>query len=135
MAPIKYDLKQFTSDWHRPNYKSWLAGKVATGEIPAVGWEDRKKRNAWCSMDIITPPKPSLNPKQEADAGKIRVSYGASNGELEAQQQTETSFEENVERLTSENEKLAGALEPLKDLENPEPETAEDNNMEEKEDA
>lgn len=131
---IEYNLKQFTSDWHRPNYKAWLAGKVATGEVPAAGWEDPKKRNAWSSMDIITPPKPSLNPKQEADAGKVRVSYGASNGELEAQQQTGTSFEENVERLKSENEKLAEALEPLIELENPEPEAPENDDMDDTED-
>ena len=85
-------------------------------------------------MDIITPPKPSLNPKQEADAGATRVKEGFSNRELESQQQTGTSAEENAERLLTENKTLSIAREPIQELENPEPETAESDDLEGNED-
>ena len=107
---VEYYLKQFTSDFHRPRYKAWLNGKIATGEIVAPGWEDIKKRNAWSSMSIITPAKPSLNPLQEAKAGEIRVGMAASTGEYEAQQQTGTSFDENIDRIIIENPKLKEAF-------------------------
>ncbi len=103
---VEYYLKHFTSDFHRPNYKAWLAGKVATGEIPAAGWADFRKKNAWSGMNIITPPKPSMNPKQEADGALLRIGGALSNRELEAQQLTGTSFEENADRLKMENERL-----------------------------
>lgn len=111
---VEYTLKQFTSDWHRPNYEAWLAGKIATGEISAPGWEKPRSRNAWSSMSIITPPKPSLNPAAEATASKTRISEGISNREYESQQTTGTSAEENAERLLPENEKLSNANKPLK---------------------
>jgi capsid protein len=114
---IEFDLKQFTSDYHRPNYAAWLAGKVATGEIPAPGWENFRKRNAWSGVNIITPPKPSMNPKQEAEAANLRTGAGHSNHELEAQNLTGTSFNENAERLANENEKLVISLEPLAEAE------------------
>lgn len=114
---VEYDLKQFTSDFHRPNYSAWLAGKVATGEIPAPGWEDFRKRNAWSGVNIITPPKPSMNPKQEAEAANLRTGAGHSNHELEAQNLTGTSFNENAERLTNENQQLMISLEPLMETE------------------
>ncbi|MCK5614778.1 phage portal protein [Candidatus Pacearchaeota archaeon] len=110
---IEYHIKQFTSDWDKLNYEAWLNGKIATGRISAPGWEDPEKRNAWASMTIITPAKPSLNPLQEAKAGKERISYAASNIEFEAQTQTGTSAEENMERLEQENTKLAKANKPL----------------------
>lgn len=132
---IEYFLKQFSSDYHHPNYTAWLAGKVSTGEIVSSGWETPRLRNAWSAMTIITPPKPSLNPLAEAKAGKERLGYFATNGELEAQQQTGTSFEENVERGKQENEKRAESLKPIHDLENPVKEVPgqnPDNNTEEK---
>jgi len=114
---ISYDLKQFSSDYHKPNYKAWLNGKIANSEIFAPGWEDKKKRNAWSSMSIILPTKPSLNPLQEAKASNLNKEIGNTNGEIEAQKVTGTSFEDNVERLTMENIKLADANKPF----NPEP--------------
>lgn len=116
---IEYILKQFTSDWHKPNYDAWLNSKIATGEVSAPGWENIKKKRAWSSMSIITPPKPSLNPKQEADASKTRISEGISNREYESQQTTGTSAEENAERLLSENQKLAEAKKVFAEPENP----------------
>lgn len=109
-AGIEYYLKQFASDWHTPLYEVWLNGKIATGEITAPGWDEPRKRKAWSSKSIITPAKPSLNPYQEAKAGELRVSYGASNREYEAQQQTGTSFDENIDRIKQENVKLKEAF-------------------------
>ena len=117
---IEYTLKQFSSDWHRPNYEAWLNGKIATGEVAAPGWGDMRKRRAWSSMSIIIPPKPSLNPLQEAKAATEKLSIGVSNRELESQQLTGTSAEENAERLLPENKKLALANRELSAFDNPE---------------
>ena len=106
---IEYHLKQFTSDFHKPNFIAWLNGKIATGRISAPKWEIPEFRNAWASMTIITPAKPSLNPAAESTATKNRLESGTSNRELESQTLTGTSFNENVERLTAENIKLASA--------------------------
>jgi len=114
---VEYELKQFSSDFHRPNYSAWLAGKVATGETIAPGWEIPRSRNAWASMSIITPPRPSLNPFQEARAAAMKIKEGVSNREYESQQLTGTSAEENAERLRGENEKLSFANEPLSEKE------------------
>jgi len=112
---VEYHLKQFSSDWHIPNYKAWLTSKVAKGQIVAIGYQDSYLRAAWQSMNIITPPKPSLNPLQEARASTIKVDQGFSNRELESQQLTGTSAEENAERLTHENEMLKTANDVLKE--------------------
>jgi capsid protein len=110
---IVYHLKQFESDFHRPNYAAWLNAKIAAGLVSAPGWDNKYKRAAWSDMSIIIPPKPSLNPLNEAKAGKVRVDESFSNREYESQQITGTSSEENAERLKFENEKLAAARKPL----------------------
>lgn len=114
---VEYYLKQFSSDWHKPNYDAWLTAKVGKGQVTASGYEDRYLRSAWQSATIITPPKPSLNPLQEAKAASQKVAGGFSNRELESQQLTGTSAEENTERLERENERLKIANEPLEDTE------------------
>lgn len=107
---IEFYLKQFASDWDKHLYNAWLNGKIATGKIIAPGWDDPELRNAWASMTIIIPAKPSLNPLQEAKAGELRISMGASNAEYEAQQQTGTSFDENVDRIKEEQKRLRDAM-------------------------
>jgi hypothetical protein len=108
---IEYYLKQFSSDWAKVIYPIWLNGKVATSEIMCPGWEIPKKRFAWSSMSVITPRKPSLNPLQEAKANDLNMTNFLINGEVAAQQTSDTSFEENAER---------GVLEKkLKDKVNP----------------
>lgn len=115
---VEYFLKQFSSDWHRPLYQVWLGGKIATGEVSAIGWENPVKRKSWCSMSIITPPKPSLNPLAEAKAATEKTNGGFSNREYESQQLTGTSAEENADRLLQENIKLTEALRPMEELKN-----------------
>jgi capsid protein len=110
---IEYYLKQFESDYHRPWYNAWLNAKIANGIISAPGWNNRYKRIAWSDMAVIVPKKPSLNPLNEAKAGKVNCEELFSNRELEAQQITGTSAEENAERLTVQNENLAAARRPL----------------------
>lgn len=112
---IEYYLDHHASDWDKPLYEAWLNGKVATGDIVAQGWEDPFKRAAWCNMSIITPAKPSLNPLQEAKAGEVRIGYGASTSEYEAQTQTGSSAEDNFDRLEMEydrRKKLNDILNP-----------------------
>lgn len=115
---IEYHLKQFSSDWHMPNYGAWLTSKVAKGQVVAVGYEDLYLRSAWQLATIITPPKPSLNPLQEAKAAVVKTNNGFSNRELESQQITGTSAEENAERLSYENKGLKEANDIFNDTVN-----------------
>lgn len=115
---IEYHLKQFSSDWHMPNYGAWLTSKVAKGQIVAIGYEDLYLRSAWQLATIITPPKPSLNPLQEAKAAVVKTENGFSNRELESQQITGTSAEENAERLSYENRNLKEANDIFNDTVN-----------------
>lgn len=116
---IEFYLKQFSADWYKPLYDLWLNGKIANNKIIAPGWNDIETRIAWSVMSIITPAKPSLNPLQEAKAGEVKIGYAASNMEFEAQQQTGTSADENMDKLTYQKKKLRETIpKEVRELEN-----------------
>jgi len=109
---IEYFLKQFESDFHRPNYAAWLNAKIASGLVSAPGWDKRIKRIAWSDMSVIVPPKPSLNPYVEAKAAELNCKNLFSNAEISAQQISGTSAAENAERSYILNKAKAKANEP-----------------------
>jgi capsid protein len=112
---IEYYLKQFESDFDREIYRSWVAAKVGTGDIIVFDWA--KKRESWLGMRTITPTKPSLNPLVDARTSDIRTANGTSNHEYESQLYNGSSYSENIERLTSENETLKIARDKLETIE------------------
>ncbi len=105
----------FTSDFKTPVFNSWLLGEVGTGNLILKGFEDHQLRQAWQSAQWIGIPSPSIDPMKEERAGQIRNKEGYTTREQEAQRRHGTSFDSNVERLKSENQKLADANEPLKE--------------------
>lgn len=107
----------FTSDFKTPVFNSWLLGEVGTGNLILKGFEDHQLRQAWQSAKWIGIPSPSIDPMKEEKAGQIRVAEGFTTREQESQRRHGTSFDSNVERLTSENKRLAEANEPLKEKE------------------
>lgn len=103
----------FVSDFKTPVYNSWLLGEVGTGNMILKGFEDPLLRAAWQSAKWIGIPSPSIDPVKEEKAAKIRVEEGFTTREQEAQKRHGSSFDSNIERLMSENIRLAKANEPL----------------------
>ena len=103
----------FISDFKTPVYNSWLLGEVGTGNLILNGFEDPQKRAAWQSAKWFGVPSPSIDPVKEEKASAIRVKEGLSTREQEAQRRNSSSFDSNVDRLASENVRLAKANEPL----------------------
>lgn len=101
------------SDFKTPVFNSWLLGEVGTGNLILKGYEDPQLRPAWESAKWFGIPSPSIDPMKEERAAKIRVDEGFSTREQEAQIRHGSSFDSNVDRLTSENKRLAEANEPL----------------------
>lgn len=110
---IEYYLKQFESDFDRDVYKAWVAFQVGSGKIIVSDWSS--KRESWLGMRVITPTKPSLNPKVDAQTSDIRIENSTSNHEYECQVYNGTSFSENIERLKRENVAKAEAFSVLED--------------------
>lgn len=110
----------FISDFKTPVFNSWLLGEVGTGNLILKGFEDHQLRQAWQSAQWIGIPSPSIDPGKEEKAAQIRVKEGFTTREQEAQRRHGTSFDSNVERLASENKRLAEANEPLADQQNQE---------------
>ena len=103
----------FISDFKTPVFNSWLLGEVGTGNLILKGFEDPLRRAAWQAAKWIGIPSPSIDPMKEERAAKIRVEEGFTTREQEAQKRHGSSFDSNVERLMSENKRLAEANEPL----------------------
>ena len=108
---------EFISDFMNPVYESFLLGEVGTGKLTLKSFDDPTMRAAWQSALWVGTPSPSIDPVKEEKAAVIRISEGLTTREQEAQKRHGTSFDSNVERLKSENERLAEANEPLKDKE------------------
>ena len=108
----------FTADFKTPVFNSWLLGEVGTGNLILKGYEDPQLRAAWQSASWIGIPSPSIDPGKEEKAAKIRVTEGFTTREQEAQRRHGGSFDSNVDRLASENKRLAEANQPLADQNN-----------------
>lgn len=108
--------QEFVSDFLTPVYNAWLLGEVSTGNLILPGFEDPILRAAWQSAAWVGVPSPSIDPFKEERAAQIRVKEGFRTREQEAQR-VNGSFDSNVERLRSENERLAEANEPIAALE------------------
>lgn len=97
-------------DFCQPVYETWLSEAVAIGRIKAPGfWNDPLIREAWCSARWDGPAQTHLDPVKEAAANKILVSQGWKTNEQVTREFYGGSFDENVETLIRENEKLKAA--------------------------
>jgi len=103
----------FIADFKTPVFNSWLLGEVGTGNLILKGYEDSQLRAAWQSASWIGVPSPSIDPMKEERAAAIRTKEGFTTREQEAQRRHGGSFDSNVDRLASENQRLAEANAPL----------------------
>jgi lambda family phage portal protein len=113
---FQFIISNFSSDFEQEIYKAWMEGEIAAGRIIAPGFNDVVLQAAWLNANWSGLPIPSLNPFVETKAAESRAKNGFSNREFEAQNLTGTSFDNNVERLKTENKNLVDANESLLEL-------------------
>lgn len=93
----------FSRDFCQPVYEAWLTEAVASGRITAPRFfDDPLIRKAWCNSEWYGPVMGVLDPVKEVTGAAMRVAYGFSTREKEAAEMTGTSWDENVERLATE---------------------------------
>lgn len=103
MAVAKMRRTWFARDFCKPVYEAWLTEAVAIGRIEAPGYfDDPLIRKAWSRSDWYGPVMGMLDPTKEVTAAKMRVDYGFSSGEKESIEMTGSEYDENIEKLGSE---------------------------------
>lgn len=97
----------FARDFCQPVYEAWLAEAIAIGRLNAPGFfEDPAIRAAWCNADWYGPTMSILDPVKDITGSALRVQYGLSTREREAAEMTGTDFEENLDQLAWEKERI-----------------------------
>lgn len=107
---FKMRRKWFVDDFCQPTYEAWLSEAVALGRIKAPGFfDDPRIRAAWCSARWIGPVQGQLDPLKEAKAAVILANKAFKNHDQLTREMGGGDWEENVEQLKIENEKLRDA--------------------------
>ncbi|MDE7243736.1 MAG: phage portal protein [Oscillospiraceae bacterium] len=102
--------KWFVDDYCQPGYEIWLAEAVARGRIKAPGFfNDPLVRAAWCGARWIGPVQGSLDPLKEAQAAVLQIQHALKTHEQVTREMSGGDWDENVEQLAAENEKLVAA--------------------------
>ncbi len=102
--------KWFVDDFCQPTYEVWLAEAVALGRVNAPGFfADPLIRAAWCGARWIGPVQGSLDPLKEAKAAVLQIQHALKTHEQVTRETGGGDWDENVEQLAAENEKLAAA--------------------------
>jgi len=109
---------EIISDFRRPVHSAWLLGEVATGNLILPGYDNPQLRPAWESANFVGIPSPSIDPFKEARGAQLRMQEGLTTREQEQQRAgNRAGFDATVDRLATENEKLADARQPIVDQE------------------
>ncbi len=107
---FKMRRKWFVDDFCQPLFEVWLAEAVAIGRIKAPGFfDDPRIRAAWCGARWIGPVQGQLDPLKEAKAAVIQADRAFRNHDQLTREMGGGDWEENVEQLKLENEKLLDA--------------------------
>ena len=102
--------KWFVDDFCQSTYEVWLAEAVARGRVKAPGFfDDPLVRAAWCGARWIGPVQGSLDPLKEAKAAVLLIQHALKTHEQVTRETGGGDWDENVEQLAAENEKLAAA--------------------------
>lgn len=100
----------FVADFCQPVYEVWMAEAVARGRIKAPGFfDDPLVRAAWCGARWIGPVQASLDPLKEVKAAVLQVQKGFKTHEQVTREMGGGDWDENVEQLATENERLLAA--------------------------
>ncbi|MBO6236317.1 MAG: phage portal protein [Schwartzia sp.] len=104
----------FARDFCQPVYEAWLTEAIAIGRLDAPGFfDDPAIRAAWCHADWYGPTMSILDPVKDITGSALRVQYGLSTREREAAEMTGTDFEENLDQLAWEKERIEASGLPM----------------------
>ena len=99
-----------TKSFCRPVYEVWMCEAVARGRIIAPGFlTDPLIRQAYLQSEWIGPSQGQLDPTKEVAAAVATIDNGLSTREAEAIRLNGSEYASNVDKLTSENERLRKA--------------------------
>ena len=100
----------FVDDFCQPVYEIWLAEAVAIGRIKAPGFfTDPLLRDAWSEARWIGPVQGQIDPTKEVKAAIMNVDRGFKTHEQVTRELGGGDWEDNVEQLKDENQKLREA--------------------------
>lgn len=107
---FKMRREWFANDFCRPIYEIWMAEAVARGRIQAPGFlTNPTLRAAYLGSEWIGPSQGQLDPVKEITAEILAVGEGFTTREQSTIRLNGGQWENNVEQLKRENEKLAEA--------------------------
>ena len=97
-------------DLCQPVYETWLAEAVARGRIVAPGFfDDPLIRAAWSGARWIGPVQSSLDPLKEVNAAVLQIQHAIKTHEQIAREQGGGDWDDNVEQIAAENQKITQA--------------------------
>lgn len=118
----------FVDDFCQPAYEIWLTEAVARGRIKAPGFfEDPLIRAAWCKANWIGPIQGQLDPLKEANAALMLTGHGVKTHSQITRELGGGDWNNNIEQLRLENEKLAEAGRALTPVDTQKPQEGEGN--------
>lgn len=101
----------FVSDFCKPVYEIWLTEAVARGRVRAPGFfTDPAAHEAWLKADWIGPSQGMLDPTKEIQAEAMSVEHGFSTHEQSTMRLNAGSWEENMEKLKTEQQILRDVM-------------------------
>ncbi len=107
---FKMRREWFANDFCRPVYEVWMAEAVARGRIMAPGFfTNPQLRAAYLGSEWIGPSQGQLDPVKEITAEILAVGEGFTTREQSTIRLNGGQWEDNIEQLKRENEKLAEA--------------------------
>lgn len=108
----------------QPIYVDWLLAETLTGRIKADGllesWRDPLKYDlfaSWTAADWSGAIKPSVDLVKQANGYQLLVEQGFISRDRATREISGTKYSQNIKKLSRENQALADAMKPIKELE------------------
>jgi lambda family phage portal protein len=108
----------------QPIYVDWLLSETLTGRIKADGllesWRDPLKYDlfaSWTAADWSGAIKPSVDLVKQANGYQLLVEQGFISRDRATREISGTKYSQNIKKLGRENQALADAMKPIKELE------------------
>jgi lambda family phage portal protein len=121
-------------DFEDDVYQMWFIGEVARGRIDAPGSNTSKEMFlAYTNAQWIGNQRPDIDPLKSVNAHILEQKYGYKTGAEITAERTGGDYNENLEKIKSELDRVAEANAPMEAIlrENPEEESIEEENSEE----
>ncbi len=107
---VKMRRSWFVNDFCQPIYELWLSEAIARGRVKAPGYfDDPLIRAAWSGAKWIGPVQGQLDPKKEIQAALMAAGYGIKTYEQITRELGGGDWDDNMDRLTAENQRMRDA--------------------------